>query len=170
MSFEIVLKGGRPLTHSEDIEYILIEFLFQIGYLAKKYENTGHQEIKAILPYRLFVDCFLRNPAKFWEIDQLSAVLKTTPATVYRHLNKLKAMDLIEETSFQGTDERYTKKGYKIRFGELPVAWNFVETHMKIILDNYRKTVEHLAKLMKEQPEFFEKEVFEEQGKGKKKK
>ena len=162
MSFEIVLRGGRPLTQSKDIEYILIEFLFQVGYLAKKYENTGHEEIKQLLPYRLFVDCFLRNPNKYWEIDVLSANLKTTPATIYRHLNKLKGMDLIEETNFQGADERYTKKGYRLRFGELSTAWNFVETHIDIIKDNYRQTVDHLAELMKKQPGFFEKGVFEE--------
>jgi len=162
MSFEIILKGGRPLTQSKDIEYILIEFLFQIGYLAKKYENTGHDEIKEVLPYKLFVDCFLRNPSKYWEVDELAAVLSTTNATIYRHLNKLKGMDLIEETSFQGADERYTKKGYKIRFGELSTAWNFVETHIDIIKDNYRKTVDHLDELMKRQPGFFEKGVFEE--------
>jgi predicted transcriptional regulator len=162
MPFEIALKSGRPLTQSKDIEYILIEFLFQIGYLASKYENASHEEIKKVLPYRLVVDCFLRNPNKFWEIDQLAAVLKTTNATIYRHLNKLKVMDLIEETSFPGADERYTKKGYRVRFGELKTAWNFVETHLDIVKDNYRKTVDHLATLMKKQPEFFEKGVFED--------
>jgi len=163
MSFEIVLKSGHPLSQSEDIEYILIQFLFQIGYLPKKYENRGNEQIKESLPYKLFVDCFLRNPSKYWEIDELSAFLKTTNATIYRHLNKMKSLDLLEEKSFQGKDARYIKKGYKIRFGDLAIAWNFVETNIDIIKENYRKTVNHLSKLMKNQQEFFEKGVFKQE-------
>jgi len=45
-------------------------------------------------------------------------------------------------------DDRGTpRKGYRIRYGNLTKAWNFVEANVEVAMENYRKTVEHLAKL-----------------------
>jgi hypothetical protein len=39
------------------------------------------------------------------------------------------------------------RKGYRIRYGNLSKAWNFVESNVEIAMENYRKTVDHLTKL-----------------------
>jgi predicted transcriptional regulator len=97
------------------------------------------------VPYRLFVECLLGRMDKGWTVEQLAAKLKTTKATIYRHINKLKEMDLLDEVN---VNERGTiRKGYRIRYGNLSKAWNFVESNVEIAMENYRKTVDHLAKL-----------------------
>ncbi|TLZ49542.1 MAG: helix-turn-helix transcriptional regulator [Methanobacteriota archaeon] len=91
------------------------------------------------------LECFLARPDRGWTADQLAVKLKTTKATVYRHLNKLKEIDLLDETQ---VDDRGTpRKGYRIRYGNLTKAWNFVEANVEVAMENYRKTVEHLSKL-----------------------
>jgi predicted DNA-binding ArsR family transcriptional regulator len=71
---------------------------------------------------------------------------------VYRHLNKLKALDLLEESVVRpDSSEGQPKKAYRIRYGNLSKAWNFVEAHVKVAMDNYRKTVDHLQELAEEE-------------------
>jgi len=43
-----------------------------------------------------------------------------------------------------------TKKGYRIRYGNLSKAWNFVESNVQIAMENYRKTVDHVQNLSQE--------------------
>jgi hypothetical protein len=38
-----------------------------------------------------------------------------------------------------------------LRYGNLEKAWNFVEAHIKVAVENYSKTVEHLQKLIDDQ-------------------
>jgi predicted transcriptional regulator len=82
---------------------------------------------------------------KGWTVEQLAAKLKTTKATIYRHINKLKEMDLLDEVNV--TERTTVRKGYRIRYGNLSKAWNFVESNVEIAMENYRKTVDHLEKL-----------------------
>jgi len=35
-----------------------------------------------------------------------------------------------------------------LRYGNIQKAWNFVEAHLKVAIENYGKTVEHLQRLM----------------------
>src|SRR2546430_17654026 len=85
---------------------------------------------------------------KGWTVEQLAAKLKTTKATIYRHINKLKEMDLLDEVN---VNERGTiRKGYRIRYGNLSKAWNFVESNVQIAMENYRKTVDHVQNLSQE--------------------
>jgi len=74
--------------------------------------------------------------------------LKTTKPTIYRHLNKLKYMDLLEEMAVK--DGKEERKGYRLRYGNLEKAWNFVEAHVDVAMENYRTTVEHMGKLAEE--------------------
>src|SRR2546426_501520 len=99
----------------------------------------------ASVPYRLFVECLLGRLVKGWTVEQLAAKLKTTKATIYRHINKLKEMDLLDEVNV--TERSSVRKGYRIRYGNLSKAWNFVESNVEIAMENYRKTVDHLEKL-----------------------
>ncbi len=133
MGFELIVRESSILTNENNIMKVATEFLIQIGYLEK-----GNYEI----PLKLFVECFLKNREKYWQVSDLAAYLGTTPPTIYRYLNKLKNMDLIEEKIID-----YKKKGYKLRYGNLAKAWNFTETHAKYALENYRQTIEHLQQL-----------------------
>jgi predicted transcriptional regulator len=83
--------------------------------------------------------------SKGWTVEQLSTKLKTTKPTIYRHINKLKSMDMIEDLEVEDGGQK--KKGYRIRYGNLAKAWNFVEAHVDVAMENYRKTIEHIQKL-----------------------
>ena len=146
MGFSLNVVSNTPLTPLKDIDDVATAFLSQIGYLPKGYDpKTAAESVQESVPYRLFVECFLARPDRGWTADQLAVKLKTTKATIYRHLNKLKEVDLLDETQ---VDDRGTpRKGYRIRYGNLTKAWNFVEANVEVAMENYRKTVEHLAKL-----------------------
>ena len=146
MGFSLNVVSNTPLTPLKDIEDVAVLFLSQIGYLPKGYDpKTDAKSVNDSVPYRLFVECFLSRPERGWTAEQLGVKLKTTKATVYRHLNKLKEIDLLDEVQ---VDDRGTpRKGYRIRYGNLTKAWNFVEANVEVAMENYRKTVEHLQKL-----------------------
>ncbi|MCK4367610.1 MAG: helix-turn-helix transcriptional regulator [Thermoplasmata archaeon] len=145
MPFEISVVSNTPLTPLKKLDEVATLFLGQIGYLPKGYDSKS---VKKSIPYRLFIDCFLKRPEKGWTAEQLSVKLKTTKPTIYRHLNKLKYMDLLEEMAVK--DGKEERKGYRIRYGNLEKAWNFVEAHVSVAMENYRMTVEHMGKLAKE--------------------
>jgi DNA-binding transcriptional ArsR family regulator len=144
MAFEISVVSNTPLTPLKKLDEVATLFLGQIGYLPK---GLDPKSVKRSVPYRLFVECLLRRPEKGWTAEQLSLRLKTTKPTIYRHLNKLKYMDLLEEMTVK--DGKEERKGYRIRYGNLEKAWNFVEAHVDVAMENYRKTVEHMGTLAK---------------------
>jgi len=79
-------------------------------------------------------------------VDELTAVLKTSKPTVYRHVNKLKALDLLEEAG--GATDGKGRKGYRLRYGNLARAWDFTEANAQNALRRYRETVNHLQTLI----------------------
>ena len=150
MGFEISIVSNTPLTPIEDQREVAAIFLAQIGYLPKGYDpKNGAQSIDESVPFRLFVDCFLARPEKPWLIEELAIELETTKPTIYRHINKLKAMDLVESMPVGNSKRSTPKKGYRLRYGDLAKAWNLVEANVEVALQNYRKTVEHLGELSK---------------------
>ncbi len=118
-----------------------------MGYLPVR-EGVADAEVRGGIPYRLAVDYLLRRPERGWTAEELAARLKTGKATVYRHINKLKSLDLLEEVEVATPGG--PRKGYRIRYGNLAKAWNFVEAHVDVAMENYRKTVEHLQGLIEE--------------------
>ncbi|MGB2581605.1 MAG: transcriptional regulator, partial [Thermoplasmata archaeon] len=78
----------------------------------------------------------------------LAIALGTTKTTVYRHINKLKGFDILEEIGVERPDGS-SKKGYRVRYGDLSKAWNFTEAHVQVAMENYRKTVDHLQELVR---------------------
>ena len=143
MAFELSVRGNTPLIGEEDKYQIARLFLENIGYITKGSEPS--------IPLTLFVDCFMNQPEKPWIADEMAVALKTTIPTVYRHLNKLKSMDILEEVKLEeeivakdGKKMIQVKKGYKLRYGNLSKAWTFVEAHVEAAMDNYRKTIDHL--------------------------
>ena len=144
--FEILVVSNTPLTPLKDLDEVVLLFLTQIGYIPKGYDpKTEAKSVRESVPYRLFVECFLGRADKGWPVEHLATKLKTTKATIYRHINKLKDMDLLDEAEV--LEKTGPKKGYRIRYGNLSKAWNFVESNVEIAMENYRETVDHVQKL-----------------------
>ena len=115
-------------------------FFEQIGYISKGADPA--------IPYKIFADFFIKNPSKPWFVEEISNQLKTSKPTIYRHLNKLKGFDILEEVQIFDEISKQNKKAYRLRYGNLEKAWNFVEAHIKVAVENYSKTVEHLQNLI----------------------
>ncbi|MDG6219929.1 MAG: HTH domain-containing protein [Candidatus Thermoplasmatota archaeon] len=145
MGFEIQVVENRSLKDLENPEDVALELLRQIGYISCG--NEPAEDVKKGIPFRLFMDCFLRRMDKAWTADELAIYLETTKPTVYRHIAKLKNLDLLEASSI--TDEEgKPKKGYKLRYGDLARAWGLVEAHVELAMQNYRRNVDHLQKML----------------------
>lgn len=134
--FEITLSGEPPIT-SGGFDESLLAFLRRIGYIS---DNGGTSSI----PFRLF-RCFLDRPEKQWLVEEMMAHLNTTRATVYRHLNRIKALDVLEESEVhEENSSSKPKKGYSLRYGSFSKAWNFVEAHIDVSKENYRRTADFI--------------------------
>jgi predicted transcriptional regulator len=143
MGFEIQIVSNTPLIGEMNPENVAKIFFEQIGYISKGADPK--------IPYKIFADFFIRNPTKAWFVEEISNQLKTSKPTIYRHLNKLKSFDILEEMQVFDEISKQNKKAYRLRYGNLEKAWNFVEAHIKVAVENYSKTVEHLQKLMNNQ-------------------
>ncbi len=143
MSFEIKVISNTPLVGEEDPNLVAKKFFEQIGYISKGSDPD--------IPYKIFNDFFLKHPQKAWYVEEISSKLKTSKPTVYRHLNKLKGFDILEEIHVFDENSKQNKKAYRLRYGNLEKAWNFVEAHIKVAIENYGKTVEHLQNLIESQ-------------------
>jgi predicted transcriptional regulator len=147
MPFELTLRYATPLTPLPTIEEVLPEFLRQVGYLPEGPDGrSGDGPVKETIAYRLVRECLLKDPNKAWYPEELTATLGAAKASVYRHLNKLKALDLLEET--EGEAEGKGRKGYRLRYGRLNRAWDFTEANAQNALKRYRETVDHLQRLV----------------------
>lgn len=147
MPFELAVRYSTPLTPIHDLDEVLTEFLRLVGYLSENDDlRTGDGPVERTLGYRLVRECLLRDPARPWYIDELTAVLKTSKPTVYRHINKLKSLDLLEEVGSSADGKG--RKGYRLRYGSLARAWDFTEANAQNALRRYRETVDHLQGLI----------------------
>jgi DNA-binding transcriptional ArsR family regulator len=150
MPFELSLRYSTPLTPLTDVDEVLREFLRLVGYLPEGEDGRGSEgPIASSLAFRLVRDCLLKDPARAWYVDELTAVLKTSKPTVYRHINKLKSLDLLEEVG--GVADGKGRKGYRLRYGNLARAWDFTEANAQNALRRYRETVNHLQELVEQQ-------------------
>jgi len=144
MPFELSIVNNTPLTPVTDLDQVLVTMLKQVGYLDRGADDEA--TTREAVAYKLFRDCFLLRPDKSWTVEELITAMDTSRPTVYRHLNKLKALDLLEESGAEDA-ESTGRKAYRIRYGNLAKAWNFVEANVKIAMENYRKSVEHVQEL-----------------------
>ena len=150
MPFELALRYSTPLTPIADVEEVLREFLRMVGYLPEGEEGRGSEgPVAQSLALRLVRECLLKDPSRAWYAEELAAVLKTTKPTIYRHINKLKALDLLEEVG--GASDGRGRKGYRLRYGNLARAWDFTEANAQNALRRYRETVNHLQTLLEHQ-------------------
>jgi hypothetical protein len=146
MPFELTLRAATPLTPLPTLEEVLPEFLRQIGYLPEGPDGrSGDGPVRETIAYRLVRECLLKDPNKPWYPEELFASLGAAKASVYRHLNKLKSLDLLEEVDGAGEKGR---KGYRLRYGNLARAWDFTEANAQNSLKRYRETVDHLQGLI----------------------
>ena len=145
--FELQVTSNTPLSSVDDVDVVAETFLIQIGYIPKGYDpKTSAVSLRDSVPYRLFMDYLMRNMNKAWTVEELAALLDTTKPTIYRHINKLKSLDLLEsmDVEFEGQ----MRKGYRIRYGDLNKAWSFTEANVNMAMENYRKTVAHFQSLV----------------------
>lgn len=151
--FELQVVSNTPLTGLDDLDVLAETFLVQIGYLPKGYDlrSSGALSVKESIPYRLFMDFFMKNPSKAWTAEELAVLLGTSKPTVYRHINKLRSMDLLESADIPGPDG--VRKGFRIRYGDLEKAWSFTEANVNLAMENYRKTVLRFQQLVRERAE-----------------
>ncbi len=147
MPFELSLRYSTPLTPLDDPDEVLEEFLRLVGYLPGAEDGrTGEGPVRETLAYRFVRECLLKDPTRPWYGEELAAVLGTTKPTIYRHLNKLKALDLLEEVGGRAAGKG--RKGYRLRYGNLARAWEFTEANAQNALRRYRETVNHLQGLL----------------------
>lgn len=146
MAFELTVLSNVPLTPLKDPREVSLTFLQQIGYLPGRTEAAARQGLLTGIPFRLFEECLVERMERGMTVEQMAARLGTTKATVYRHINKLKQLDLLEEVDVAMPEG--PRKGYRIRYGNLAKAWNFVEAHVQVAMEHYRETVEHLQGLL----------------------
>jgi predicted ArsR family transcriptional regulator len=142
VGFELTVVNNLPLTGEKNLTSATTAFLYQIGYLSKGSDPD--------IPQKMFIECFLNRADKAWLVDELAAVLETSRPTVYRHLNKLKGLDLLEEVELENTDTGQVKKAYKLRYSNISKAWKFVEANVELAMENYRKTIDHLQDLLED--------------------
>ncbi|UCH90315.1 MAG: helix-turn-helix transcriptional regulator [Thermoplasmata archaeon] len=138
----MTIVNNLPLTGEKDLTNATREFLYQIGYLSKGSDPD--------IPEKMFIECFLSRSDKAWLVDELAAVLNTSRPTVYRHLNKLKGLDLLEEVEQENEETGQVKKAYKLRYSNISKAWKFVEANVELAMENYRKTIDHLQELIEQ--------------------
>lgn len=63
--FELQVVSNTPLSSVNDIDIVAETFLVQIGYIPKGYDpKTSAANVRESVPYRLFMDYFMRNMSK----------------------------------------------------------------------------------------------------------
>ena len=148
--FELQVTSNTPLSSVDDVDVVAETFLIQIGYIPKGYDpKTSATSVRDSVPYRMFMNYFMRNMNKAWTVEELAALLETTKPTIYRHINKLKSLDLLESMDVEY--EGQMRKGYRIRYGDLSKAWSFTEANVNMAIENYRKTVTHFQNLIQQE-------------------
>ncbi len=144
MTFEIRMRSHIPVA-SDTLEEVLENFLLDIGYLSGRKRG---EELYESIPFRMWTDCFLKAPEKSRTVDELAALLDASKPTIYRHLNKLKKMDLLESQDIVEEDNgEVIKKGYRLRQGDLMTAWHVTEANIESTMNRYRETIDKIVNM-----------------------
>ena len=143
MAFEMQVVSHAPLTGETDPRRLAKQLFAMIGYTARKGPDHG-------ISFKVFFDCFLLHPTKDWTVEELAATCETTMPSIYRHLNKLKDLDLVEDLYIgEPGPDGDRRRAFRLRYGDLGKAWTFAEAHFQLAITNYRKSVDHLEELLK---------------------
>ena len=166
MAFQIVLVNHTPPTASDDVDAVASSLLRDIGYLPRGLEVPSQssrrrrgrprgggvptrrsadpprpgEEVLRSVPYRLVMDCFLREPCRGFSVEELVDTLGASKPTVYRHLLKLRELDLL--SMGDENEEGAHRRTYGVRFGRPSRAWRFVEVGAECALYHIRELVD----------------------------
>lgn len=166
MVFQLVLVSHSPPTASDDVDAVAAALLRDIGLLpggldvlpdstrrrrgrprGRAPTATGSadpprpgEEVLASVPYRLLMDCFLRHPDQGFTVEELESRLGASRPTVYRHLQRLRDLDLLSIRDEDPDGSR--RRSYCLRFGQPSKAWRFVEVNAECALDTLRRMVD----------------------------
>jgi len=152
MVFELQVTSNTPMTAVSDPNQVAESFLIDIGYIPKGYDpKTSATSIRDSVPYRLFMEFFMKYQSRAWSVEELAYLLGTSKPTIYRHINKLKALDLLESMDVEYDGDM--RKGYRIRYGDLSKAWTFTCSNVEMAMKNYSATVDHFQQLMSKRRE-----------------
>lgn len=141
MSFEMRLTHTASVGQVTDLDSALRDILERVGYLRED-EHTEKS-----VAYRLAKECFVLGSGRIWSVDEMLVFLRTSRPTLYRHLNRLKSLNIIEEVSL-GPEWGNARKGYRLRHGSLSRAWDFAEADAANTLNAYRGSIESIQKLV----------------------
>lgn len=147
--FALTVVSNTPLVGERDPKAVARALFSQIGYLSGRGADSR-------VAFGLVYDCFLLHPERLWTAEELAAHLKTSAPTVYRHLNRLRGLELLEDLDTPDAEAEAARRrgprrrGYRLRYGNLARAWQFVEAHLRVAAENYAKTVEHLQALLEQ--------------------
>jgi len=173
-AFTLTLVNHTPPTASQDPDAVAAALLRDIGYLPGGLEvpplgagrRRGRPRLTAVqgpgacdparpgaevldsTPYRLMVGCLLARPHHAFTIEELERELGASRPTIYRHLNKLRDLELLShgdggddggDATSGGTSRR---RRYGLRFGSLGRAWRFTELGAECALEGLRERVD----------------------------
>ncbi len=141
MAFEMQVVSSAPLTGETDPQRVAKLLFDMIGHTARKGPDHG-------ISFRIFYDCLLLHPTKSWTVEELAQACGTTLPSVYRHVNKLLDLDLVEDLHIEVDGDR--RRAFRLRYGNLSKAWNFAEAHFQNAMESYRRSVDHLESLLEE--------------------
>lgn len=141
MALTFQLKVVHPLrvTGSTDGEALAERFLSSIGYISPGTGQRLEGGARSSAGFKLFYHCLATHPQRSWTAAQLTEVVGATPATTYRHLQRLKELGLVAEEPQQR---------YRFWHHSLSLAWEGVEFHARICQRNYSKVVDRIERLL----------------------
>jgi predicted transcriptional regulator len=165
MVFQLVLVNHTPPTGSEDVDAVAAALLRDIGLLPggievpsqaarrrrgrprdSRTETSGAldpprpgSEVLSSVPYRMVMDCFMRNPDQGFTVEELEERLNASRPTVYRHLLKLRELELLSYGEEENKGHHH--RTYRLRFGRPSRSWRFVEANATCALDCLRDMV-----------------------------
>lgn len=140
------VTSHTPIS-SDSLEEVLENFLLDIGYLSGRIDRD---ELYESIPFRLWTHCFLKDVERVWTVDEMAETLKASKPSIYRHLNKMKDLDIVESEDIVVEDNgEVIKKGYRIRHGDLVTAWHITEANVESAMKRYRESIQRIDKLIK---------------------
>lgn len=132
MTFQLRVVHPLRITGSTDGEAIAERFLCDIGYIPPGTGQRLEGGVRSSAGFKLFYHCLLTRPHHSWTAAELTPVVGATPATIYRHLQRLRELGLVAEEAQQR---------YRFWHHSLIEAWEGVECHARLCQRIYGRLV-----------------------------
>ncbi len=139
VTFQLRVVHPLHITGSTDGEAIAERFLSDIGYIPPGTGQRLEGGVRSSAGFKLFYNCLATRPAHSWTAAELTPVVGATPATIYRHLQRLRELGLVAEEAQQR---------YRFWHHSLAEAWEGVECHARLCQRNYGKLVARIEELL----------------------